>query len=110
MIRKLAEELAFNGIVPGDNEIRPLATPAPAAEKAHAKDSVDTPNWTSTAHDANADGQSGVLGRALDGFKAEAGKYNDALAKHLGEHVRKITGSVSQSRAAVLRHRSATEG
>jgi hypothetical protein len=108
MIRKLAEELAFNSTVPGTNDIRPLDPPAPPEEKPDA-DVTSRYGWPDSTQETTKQDQSGVLDRALTGFRTEAGKYNDALASALGDHVRKVTGSVSMSRAAVRRHRTAKE-
>lgn len=109
MIRKLAEELATNDLVLGSNDIRPQEEPNPPAAKATADHASLEHGWTPHANATNNQDQAGVLSRTLKGYKDESRQYNNILATHLGEHVRKLTGSPSMSRSAVQRTK-ATRG
>ena len=103
MIRKLAEELATNDLVPGTNDIRPLEEPAAPADKPTAREYALEHGWPESTTETNKQDQGGVLSRTLKGYKDEARSYNNILATHLGEHVRKLTGSTSMSRSAIQR-------
>ena len=109
MIRKLAIELATNDQVKDEtNDIRPANEPdaPPAKEDA----SVTRYGFTPEQNENNLQGQLGVLSRAMSGYKDHVRGFNDSLSKALGDHVRKITGSSSQSLAAVRRHQNSSKG
>lgn len=107
MIRKLAEELTTNTLVTGTNDIRPLDPPAAPAAKPSASVMAEH-GGTGTAEETNNQDQAGVLSRALSGYDQGVNDYNGALADALGDHVKKLTGSVTLSRSAVGRHKKAT--
>lgn len=110
MIRKLAEELATNDLVPGTNDIRPAVEPAAPAAKATADHGTLEQGWPKATNEGNNQTQAGVLSRALKGYSNGVRGHNDVLATALGAHVRKITGSSSLSRSAVRRNKQSRGG
>jgi hypothetical protein len=101
MIRKLAEELAMNEAVTGENEVRSNEESHPASQAG-----VEDYGFTNLANEGNARTQVGVLSDALGDFSGHARRHQDALAAALGEHVRRVSGSSAISHAAVRRHKN----
>jgi hypothetical protein len=105
MIRKLAEELATNPTVSGENEALPLKEPSAPAVKDTA---TPDPEHGFTEHSGEGHAQTthGFLDRAFDTFSQAGKQHEQVLAGVLGDHVRRVSGSSSTSQRAVQRFRN----
>jgi len=102
MIRKLAEELATDGAVPGGNDARPLDEPSAPAIKS---DFTPDPDHGFTAHSGEGHAQTtaGVLSRSLTNYEPAAQDYERTMSRVLGDHVKNISGSSATSQRSVKR-------
>lgn len=106
MIRKLAEELAYADGVTTTDTIRSREESSPPSKSDEGL--LERCGFTDTARKAHERDSAGVLSDLLGGYGDAVGGHQNDIARHLGEHVRKITGSSAISQSAVWRSRKAT--
>jgi len=102
MIRKLAEELASNPTVAGENDVAPIKDVSPPATKPDALPDPDH-GFTSHSREGHARTNHGFLSRALGNYDTAARDHESVLSEVLGDHVRQVTGSSMMSQRAVRR-------